>query len=317
MLRVLLITAVVLGVLFGAGKYYFHHRVAKAVDSAIVPLQAVADVSYGSITSSLTGAVGIANLNIKPHGFADAIQIDNITAQFPDLGYVLQLEDNINDQNYPDSLFLTVNRMSLSTRGSLVRSLDAAALAQIAASDLPGSCVSRAANMASELAELGYDRLALDYSTGYQHNPDTGELSLSGYLRQASAFSMDYELVIPFTALSAAGAGLFMTEPEITSGSLKLEDEGYYDRLLAHCSKIENRERAAVTDDMVAVWAEQMSGMGLPPDLEMLADYHQFLTSGKTFSLNAVPHEPVKLQYLSLYEAKDIPNALNIATAAH
>ena len=136
-------------------------------------------------------------------------------------------------------------------------------------------------------------------------------------MRQASAFSMDYELVIPFTSLSAAGAGQFMAEPEFISGSLNLEDEGYYDRLLAHCSKIENKERAAITEEMLAAWADQMSGMGLPPDLEMLADYHHFLTSGKTFSLDAVPREPVKLQYLSLYEPKDIPNLLNIATAAH
>jgi len=317
MLRLLLITAIVLGALFMAGKFWFHQRVAEAVDAAIVPLQAAADVSYSGVTSSLTGEVGIENLHIKPHGLADSVQIESITAKFPDIGYVLKLEDNMQAQNYPDSLFLTVGNMSLSTNGALVRSLDENILAQMAAANITDNCVNRASNMLSELAPLGYEQLSVDYTVGYAHNSATGELSMSGSIRQSRAFEVDYEVVIPLAALSSAGAALFMTDPELINASFNLKDEGYYDKLLAHCSAIEGKDPAVVTQEILSAWIQQMSTMGVPPDQQMLADYHQFLTSGETFSLNAAPREPVKFQYLSLYEPKDIPNLLNIATAAN
>ncbi len=317
MLKAIVITGVLAGAIFGGGKLYLHARVAHAVDQVIASQSSAAEISYSGVTSSLTGEVGIENLHIKPHGVADSVKIDSVTVQFPGLGYVAQLEDNFKSKNYPESLFLSVDNMSLSTSGALIRTFEEAAAAQMVTSDGNSGCVSPSSGTASQLRELGYDRLAIDYTAGYQHDSTTGELSLSGQIKQHSAMDVHYEVVVPMTSLSDAGAAVFMADPALVRGSFSIQDDGYYDRLVAHCSKIEGADPATITKDLLSVWTEQMSAMGIPPDQQMLSDYHQFLTSGDSFTMKAIPREPVRFQYLSLYEPKDIPNLLNIATAAH
>jgi len=317
MLKVFLIVGVLLGALFVGGKFYLHARVADAVDGGLAGFESMAEISYSGVTSSLGGVIGIENLHIKPHGVADAVRIDSLTLEFPDFGYVLQLEDNIKTQNYPESLFIAIKNLSLSTQGALVRTLDEAAAAQMVASDIGTSCVSRSSKMVSELAALGYESLSVDYKAGYQHDPIKGEFSMSGKVKQHDALAMDYEIVVPLATLTDVGAGMFFADPALIRGSVNIRDDGYYSQMQTHCSALESKDRKVIVAEMMSVWSEQMSAMGIPPDSQMLEDYQRFLSTGETFTINAIPHEPVKLQYLALYEPKDIPNLLNIATASN
>jgi len=296
-------------------KLYLHIQVGKTVDTMVAQMSPYADVSYESVTSTFDGRIGVSDVKIRPRMVDDEIRIREVSFKLPSMMYLLDLDNRVQNQDPPDELSVKVHDVALSTRGKLIEAWED----QMFADDSEGrlaafdNCVSRT-NLPTQMYLLNYDEIRGSFEVGYYYDHQRGNFVVHGTAGQLDAYEFKGDLAVVMPAFDAFAMMNAFSNPQIARASLEITDSGYFDRVFDYCANDDQLEKqdviALLTEDLLEMFDE----MPMKPDQLLIDAYTQFITEGSRIKITAHPHEPQKLQYLSLYAPEDVPALLNIQT---
>jgi hypothetical protein len=310
--KVLILVAVPL-VAFLAVKVHVHLQVRNTMDLLIAQMTPVALVSYGGITSSVDGRIGIQDVTVRPVGLKDEVRIGEVSIKLPSLGYVLQMEDRVRGQELPEALSVKVHDLAVSTRGELVSAWEAGMFHADPAGRERAfqSCVSRT-KLPTQMHLLGYQELRGSFEAGYYYDRDAGTLVMHGKVGHMDGVEFSGDLALVMDAFDRAAMARTMNNPEIARGSLIVSDAGYFQRVYDYCQEREDLPRESVAALLTQDLLSMFRGLPLEPDEPLIDAYSEFVSGGSRLVLTAEPRKPKKLEYLSLYDPVDVPAVLNL-----
>lgn len=302
--------------LYVGAKVYLHLQVGRSVDAIAMQLAPFADVSYKSVTSSFDGRIGIAGMTIRPHEVADSISVREVSVKAPSLMYVLDLENRLNEGDFPTELSVSMLGVALSTRGPLLEKLEDTIYVddpegRLAAFD---NCVTRTNSLPTQQYLLNYDNVSMDVEGGYYFDAASAQFVLHYRLAQEDAYDVSGEFAVPLDNFNMISLQAAMQEPELARAVLTISDEGYFERLYAYCDSEDRIGREQVVDLLTEKYLSMFDGLPVEPNEEMVSAYRQFVDSGSQIIVSVDPREPRRLSYLNLYAPEDVPALLNITT---
>src|SRR6218665_2762026 len=74
------------------------------MDDAIARLSPIMDISYGGITSSFDGRVGLEKLVIRVPALGDSVRVEHAQLKFNGLGDLLRFKERLNEGKFPEQL---------------------------------------------------------------------------------------------------------------------------------------------------------------------------------------------------------------------
>ena len=296
-------------------KLYLHIQVGKTVDAIVAQMSPYADISYESVTSTFDGRIGVSNVRIRPRAVDDEVRIEEVSFKLPSMMYLLDLESRVQNQNPPEELSVKVHDVALSTRGKLVQAWEDQMFAEDSAGRLAAfeNCVTRT-NLPTQMYLLEYDEIRGSFEVGYYYDLERGHFVVHGTAGQIDAYEFSGDLAVVMPNFDSFAMMSAFSNPQIARASLQITDAGYFDRVFNYCARGDQRSKqdviALLTEDLL----EMFDDLPMKPDQPLMDAYTQFIEQGSKITITAEPHEPQKLQYLSLYAPEDVPALLNIQT---
>jgi len=315
-LKKLIILVLALPILFYMGaKGILHYRVGQMVDTLATQVSPAATLSYDSVTSSLTGEVGITGLVIKPHDLADDLTVDKVALEFPSALFLWNAEEYAQAGTMPEEFALHIEGMRMNTNGALLRMLEeAGASAKPVVQE--NNCVTEVINDLSKHADLGINTLTFDMEMGYALDTANNEYRLHGSIDEHQTMAVNYSFALPMISANTTSMARSLADPAVIRAELNIVDQGYYERLYNYCENQEGLSAEMTKTLVVNNMVTQMTTMGFVPDQQIISDFKRFLDNQQSFVISAEPHTPQALSQLSLYAPEDMPNVFNIHTEA-
>lgn len=316
-MKKLIVLVVLVAAIYGGMTLALQSQVASNVDKIIAMLPPeIAVLSYGGVSSSLDGRVGLTDLRIVPGGFRDAVEIEQISIKFPHFWYVWNLENRMQEGELPQHLSYRIDGLAMASSADFIRQADALVMADASARAAleQASCLDEMAMLPSSAKSLGYGQVVVDGEFGYTFSAESGQLKLHGEITQRDAYRAAISVNFPIEEVSPLALASAQGDPTLHHARIEVEELGYYGRLETYCG----RRDGVVGDDYLLAqqaWFDQLLGAAhIKPDQPMLDSYAEFVEQGGTFSMELRPREPLKFDYISLYHPEMVPDLLNIKT---
>ena len=313
--KIALILALPVVAYFGV-KTYLHMEVGKSVDSMIAQISSLATVRYESVTSSLDGRLGITGIVIRPRDTDDAITIREFSVKTPSMFYILDLENQMRDNNLPTKLSARILGVSVPTHSPLLRQLEKSMYGRAPEASLAAleNCVTRTNTLLSQQYLLRYGSIDMDGQMGYQFDQAQGEFLMHFSVAQKDAYEIVGEVALPLENFSMFALQAAIADPTIAHASLRISDDGYFERLYAYCAQEDIIDRAEVaallTDEYLGMFTE----FSIEPNDAMVADYRKFVDGGSELIVSMHPRKPQQLKFIDLYAPEDVHALLNLRT---
>ena len=296
-------------------KLYLHVQVGKTVDAIVAQMSPYADVTYESVTSTFDGRIGVSDVRIRPRHIDDEVRIQEVSFKLPSMKYLLDLENRLQNQDPPQELSMKVRDVAVSTRGKLVEAWEDTMFADDSAGRLAsfGNCVTRT-NLPTQMYLLEYDEIRGSFEVGYYYDLDQGHFVIHGSAGQIEAYVVSGELAVVMPSFDSLAMMNAFANPQIARARLEITDAGYFDRVFDYCATGDQLEKQDVIALLTGDLLEMFDELPMKPDQPLMDAYAQFIAEGSKITITAQPHEPQRLQYLSLYAPEDVPALLNIRT---
>ncbi len=316
-MRKLVIVLMLVGVAYGAAKFSLHHRISKSLDNVLMVVpEEIGAISYGGVSSSLDGRVGITNLVVTPVGSSDSLMIGSVSVKFPNAWYLFNVEDKLAGGELPHALSWRVESLQLPASADFLRTAESILLgnADARAVITSANCIDRLALLPTSAAELGYGDVVVDMEVGYDFDESAGNLRAHATVAQRDAYRVHGNLDFPLQDFSMLALASAQSDPVLHRAEFELEDAGYYGRLRDYCSSRDELYGEAYLAAQQDWFDRSLASVHIKPDQPMVDSYRAFIVQGGTFSLKMRPREPLKFDYISLYHPEMVPDLLNIQT---
>jgi hypothetical protein len=90
------------------------------MDDAIRQLSPIMQISYGSITSSFDGRVGLNNVEIRVPALDDHVRVANAELKFHGLGELLRFKERLAEGKFPEQMAVNLKGLALDVHGPLM-----------------------------------------------------------------------------------------------------------------------------------------------------------------------------------------------------
>ncbi|MCU7938198.1 MAG: hypothetical protein KZQ64_13085 [gamma proteobacterium symbiont of Bathyaustriella thionipta] len=274
------------------------------VDNQIVQAKPFAQISYKEIKSSFTGSVTINGVKVYIPLIDENINIESIKLIAPDLQTLLTLDNQLQNNELPDSLTLLISGISLNLHGNLMKMLNnpeveptpVEALSTLACGDIYriGS---------NELSKMGYDTLSNDIIFKYHFNPrnntlnydirnnihDMARINLSGALHGVSNLNS-------------------LTTKKARFGKMSLEiiDESYIEQKNKFCANQGNRNVNDYINEHNRQVKEYLLSYGVRPEEGLLNAYQTLLETHGSLIIEANLIQLTGTEEIISFEPNDI-----------
>jgi len=274
-------TALVLALVYGGLKGYVFLQTRNALKQFIAVASPYAFVEYGGIGSTLyQGAVHVTNVHVTPRGYSDGVTVARVTLDPGGLWQLLSLSRRLDARDYPASLAIAAEGVTIALDSDLVRDLEKRAKGQVSAAPAVGAshCGGLSLWGPQHLRSLGYQKLVSDMQVRYHYDRRASQLKLdmAGTTRELSSATVSMTVKGP---ISIPRAGTVRAVPRISELTFVYKDAGYTDRLKGYCAKASGisvadyiKAEAGQSDEAFA------SQWGIVPGPGLREAYGKFLT---------------------------------------
>lgn len=321
MIKFLLIGLVALiAVGFGGSKFYMHYKVSKGVDQAIIALSPHAAVSYGGISSTLTGELTVDDVYLQIEGFRDAIDIGRLGITTPSYLALLKLGELAGSAQQagpelPEYIGVFAEDIRIPVGADYVKHIYEANLKQIAPADIRQrgvQCVGKYGHSPKALTELGYEELVISIST-VLHQADNHYATEVGFGID-EMIDAEVEIKMAGNAMTAAALGPNY-QPQLTALRIEVTDRSLNRRINEYCTRLgltpEQIERAHLSS-----LKHFGATFGIEFDEYVIEPYKEFVGGKTTFIATAKPRRPLQLSRIEKYRPSDVPALLNLEAVA-
>ena len=283
--------AVACAVVFSAGLVgYLRHDTRRYADQAIALLRPYAEVSYGNVSVSLSGSVGIDGIRIRWQQ-GEEISIGSIQLQSSALFPLSVIRRAWQTGRLPRSVSVSISDLELPVRSRLLQQWLGAATNEGGTTFRYTRCGGIKAFSPEALQAMGYQTLSMDLHVGYDLGTAPGEVMLRIALRDMLSAEVVIGLVLAANPLLPQE--LLRTPPRLSNAVLTLDDHSLNARTNHLCAASSGLTVEHYIDAQVQFFAESLRRQGLYAGPALLAAYRRYLTAGERIELSVQPDRPI------------------------
>ncbi|WLQ12236.1 hypothetical protein O5O45_21150 [Hahella aquimaris] len=276
-------------------------------------------VDYGWISSNLEGEIIIKDVKLTPFQLRETIPIQEISLKFPSVFAMLDYYSPLNrrspqsaDAGMPDSLEISVVHANLPMVDSWENyksepdgSHNVGEFLAIDCGDVDGVDV-------KEMREMGYDRLQVDASWGYNYNSMSSMLSLffNTDIQGVSNIQgrLDIDVDRNFSWPPSEGTRL----PRLKYLTYLYEDASFIKRLTLFCTKKTGDSPAQFVEGSIEKSQQILAEAGVTPSADLVNAYAVYLKGDGSFEFILNPVEDLDYSLLAFMDMSSIVDALGL-----
>jgi hypothetical protein len=323
-LRNLIVALIALTALaYGGTKAYLYYKIKHAWNDLAEMAAPFVEVKRGGITSSLTGAAGVTDVEIFLES-GESIRIDRIEVLVPNIRYLLQADRALEQlaagpaalngasANMPKFVGINVSGVHIDLNSAYMQDFDQLARAGEDVAAAEAGCGDITHFGIAQMREMGYETVKLSVKTLVY--PDLVAQSFRVKLDMAIAQMFRLDTDVSFDVPEANGYAMPM--PRLAKLNMVYQDDSLQQRTSALCIKHGAPDLKAFRDGQLATFQAQMHQMGMELNPAMVSAYAKFLERPGSLTVSATPPSPVDMAGLKFYKASDIPALLNLSLTA-
>lgn len=275
------------------------------MDDAISKLSPVMEITYGGITSSFDGRVGLENLQLRVPAMGDSMQVQQAELKFKSLGELLSFKERLAEGKFPEQMSVSLKGIALEVHGPFMQQLyDTPAERSVFTSMSEVACGEVRNIGTNELLEMGYRTLETDAEFSYLFQPGAQTLSLN--LTSDTRDMGEVRLSLSLSNMSEKPGDLRVNPPHLSSVILELNDNQYQRKLQQFCAGKLGQSADAylqtATQQFDSVLRSQRIALGKP----MLDAYGRYLKDPQSLRVELTPSEGMAWDGLQFFDAKDV-----------
>lgn len=282
------------------------------MDDAISKLSPVMDVTYGGITSSFDGRVGLENLQIRIPAIGDSLGVQRAELKFKSLGELLSFKERLAEGKFPEQMALSLKGIALEVHGPFMQQLYNTPPERSLFTAMSEVACGTVRNIGTdELLEMGYRTLETDAEFSYLFQPGAQKLNLN--LTSDTRDMGEVRLSLSLSNMPETPGDLRVNPPHMSSVVFELNDNQYQRKIQQFCAgklgqSPEEYLKTAV-QKFDTVLRSQKIALGQP----MLDAYGRYLKDPQSLRVELTPSEGMAWDGLQFFEPKDVVSMLRPA----
>lgn len=310
--NILGILLLVLLVAYAAIKGLIYYKYKNSIDTASNKMRIFATLNYEGISSSLLDrSVTLENVSILLNGLDDGVNIDAITLQTDDIGYLLKGFDSRRG-DLPERFNISIKGFKVDLYGSMIDKVDQLLneLNSMSKGLVTSPCGNKLYLGPVDYRQMGYDILNSDIEIGYKFTGQGIQLTYDITTRDFGSAAM----VIKMTGPTRPSAMAFTSNPpQLAEISIAYQDLSFVQRSNEYCARESNRDVAKYIEAEVNKPDKAYAfEWGFVPGPGLKQAYKEFLTNPGTISLTMHPPADFTPGSLGLYKPEAIPTLLDM-----
>ncbi|WP_263142819.1 hypothetical protein [Pseudomonas sp. RIT-PI-AD] len=275
------------------------------MNDAIVRLAPIMDISYGGITSSFDGRVGLEKLKVQVPRAGDSVTIEHAELRFKGLGDLLRFKESLAEGSFPKQLALSLKGIALQVHGPFMRQLyDQPAPRSLFTAMSEVACGKVRHIGTDELLEMGYRTFETDAELSYRFVPGANQLvlDLSADTRDTGVL----KLALSLANMSDKPGDLIVNPPRVTHILFEMNDNQYQRKVQALCAGRLRQSAEVYLQTAIDQFDRVMRSQRIALEPALLQAYGRYLKDPQSLRVEFAPSESMSWQGLEFYQAKDV-----------
>lgn len=312
--RVFLVLAI-LGIAYAGLKGYLYFKTKDHIDKMAAAAAPFADIEYGSVSSTLGGAIEVGDIVIKPHAYDDTVKIEQIRIQTPGLGFLLNGQDAVRSGELPEHLSISFQEIRLALDGSLVRTLEEMEASQTSnrSSTEDPVCTLNRTSTTAQYRQLGVEDMVFDTALSIERGDTSNEMRLT--VNYTLHGIEEGRVAVTLGGVGGSIHSARASIPRLVGMQARFNpDPAFIDNMLEYCAEKNNTDIPAFVDQLFDKSDDYYAAeLGFIPGPGIRDGLKQLIKTRGELRIYAEPLSPLDLSTVHLYEPKDWPGLFGIS----
>lgn len=275
------------------------------MNDAITQMAPVMDISYGSITSSFDGRVGLNRVEIRIPALHDSLRVASAELKFNGLGELLRFKERLAEGKFPEQLAISLKGLALDVHGPLmVQLFDQPAERSVFTAMSEVACGKVSSIGTSELLDMGYRTFETDAEFSYQFQSAAQRLSFK--LISDTRDMAELRVGMTLANMSEKPGDLIVNPPRMALVSLEIDDNQYQRKVQDYCAGKLGQDSEHYLQTAVEKVDQVLRSQRVVLDPPVLAAYASYLKDPQSLRLELNPTEGMAWDGLEFFAAKDV-----------
>ncbi|WP_330115317.1 hypothetical protein SA496_09420 [Pseudomonas sp. JS3066] len=275
------------------------------MDDAISKLSPVMDITYGGITSSFDGRVGLENLQLRVPAMGDSLNVQQAELKFKSLRELLSFKERLAEGKFPEQMALSLKGIALEVHGPFMQQLYNTPAERSVFTAMSEVACGTVRNIGTdELLEMGYRTLETDAEFSYLFQPGAQKLNLN--LTSDTRDMGEVRLSLSLSNMSEEPGDLRVNPPQLSSLILELNDNQYQRKVQEFCASKLGQSPDAYLKTAVQQFDTVLRSQKVALGQSMLDSYGRYLKDPQSLRVELTPSEGMAWDGLQFFEAKDV-----------
>lgn len=319
-MKILVGIVLLIGLAFGAAKFYLYYKVSDGMDSAVQAMAPYAEIEYGGISSTITGELTVNDVKVTVNGYRDGFVIGRMGIDTPSFLTLLTLSDfaagTPSANSEPSGYFgFIAEDIQILAAADYYKDFYETSIEKLAPSDIRQrgvQCVGKYGYSPKTLKALGYDEMLISVTVGLRQTENNHVTKLNFSVADMLDLEMSVQMAGNLMAGIASGP---YYKPKLSDLSIKITDQSLNERVEKYCTKLGLTPAQILAAHLNAL---QYYGKlhGIEFDEYVTDPYKEYLAGKPTLIVTAKPREPLDLARIKKYKPIDVPALLNLEASA-
>ncbi|RJG09615.1 hypothetical protein D3879_16190 [Pseudomonas cavernicola] len=275
------------------------------MDDAIGQLSPYMDISYGGITSSFDGRVGLEKVNVRVPALRDSVRVAHAELKFNGLGELLRFKERLAEGKFPEQMAVNLKGVALDVHGPFMQQLyDTPAERSVFTAMSEVACGKVRNIGTSELLDMGYRTFETDAQFSYLFQPGAQKLTFN--LTSDTREMGELRLGLSLANMSEKPGDLRVNPPKVALVTVELNDNQYQRKVQEYCAGKLGQSTEVYLKTAVEQFDRVLRSQRVALDPPVLEAYGRYLKDPQSLRLELNPSEGMTWDGLQFFEAKDV-----------
>lgn len=282
------------------------------MDDAISKLSPMMEITYGGITSSFDGRVGLENLQLRVPAIGDSLQVKQAELKFKSLRELLSFKERLAEGKFPEQMAISLKGIALEVHGPFMQQLYNTPAERSVFTAMSEVACGTVRNIGTdELLEMGYRTLETDAELSYLFQPGAQRLNLN--LTSDTRDMGEVRLSLSLSNMSEKPGDLRVNPPHLSSVIFELNDNQYQRKVQQFCASKLGQSGDAYLKTAVQQFDGVLRSQRVALGQSMLDAYGRYLKDPQSLRVELTPSEGMAWDGLQFFDAKDVVTMLRPA----
>ncbi|WP_137885551.1 hypothetical protein [Pseudomonas sp. 2FE] len=275
------------------------------MDDAIGQLSPYMDISYGGITSSFDGRVGLEKVDVRVPALRDSVRVAHAELKFNGLGELLRFKERLAEGKFPEQLAVSLKGLALDVHGPFMQQLyDIPAERSVFTAMSEVACGKVRNIGTTELLDMGYRTFETDAQFSYLFQPGAQKLTFN--LTSDTREMGELRLGLSLANMSEKPGDLRVNPPKVALVTVELNDNQYQRKVQEYCAGKLGQSTEVYLKTAVEQFDRVLRSQRVALDSPVLEAYERYLKDPQSLRLELNPSEGMTWDGLQFFEAKDV-----------